>query len=140
MPGIHYRVDVGSTPNILLRPAGEGSPLHRTSSSRRYLKEIEATTFAAEESVYELAPSWFRANDKTETDTALSHYGFIAEDVAAVDPRLVSYAETEDGDRHPDSVNTPAITALMLGALKRQRDTIADLAARVEALEGQKGL
>lgn len=139
MPGIHCRVSVGSTPNINVNTEAEGGTLVRTSSSRRYLKEIEAATLVAEQSVYELEPSWFRANDDTETDPALSHYGFVAEDVAAVDPRLVSFAETEDGDRHPDSVNTSAVMALMVGALKRQRDTIADLTARIEALEARRG-
>ena len=90
---------------------------------------------AAVQSVLELEPIWYRSNCEDD-DPNLSQYGFAAEDVAAVDPRLATSVEDADGNLVPDNVDVVAITALLVSAVKAQRDTIAELSARIETLEG----
>ncbi|MDG1267193.1 MAG: tail fiber domain-containing protein, partial [Ilumatobacter sp.] len=85
-------------------------------------------------SVLDLKPVWYRS--KCESDNPdHSHYGFISEDVAEVDPRFVNYAEAEDGSLEPGDVNYGAITALLVSVVKEQRGQIAELTARLDKIE-----
>jgi hypothetical protein len=113
--------------------AQEGA-LYRSTASRAVMQEIEAVNLDATNSVYDLAPIWFRS--KCEGDNLEhSHYGLAAEDCAAVDPRLAIMATDENGTETADNVNTNAVIALLVSAVQEQRATISDLTARVEALE-----
>jgi hypothetical protein len=78
-----------------------------------------------------------------------SWYGFIAEEAAEIEPRLVhwTYLEDEyeeiDGERQlkpdaklvPDGVQYDRLTVLLLDVLKRQQKKIEVLEAKVVALE-----
>jgi len=98
------------------------------------MQETEAVNLDATNSVYDLAPIWFRS--KCDGDNLEhSHYGLAAEDCAAVDPRLAIMATDADGVETADNVNTNAVVALLVSAVQEQRATISDLTARVEALE-----
>lgn len=75
--------------------SGDSNRLYRSTSSVVYKKDIEdlETTYA--DRILDLRPVWYRS--KCETDRSdWSWYGFIAEEVAAIDPRLVHYGYQED--------------------------------------------
>jgi hypothetical protein len=134
MPTISLRT-VTTAGNVYVdtNAAQEGA-LYRSTASRAFMQEIEAVNLDATNSVYDLAPIWFRSKcdaDKLEH----SHYGLAAEDCAAVDPRLAIMATDADGVETADNVNTNAVIALLVSAVQEQRATISDLTARVEALE-----
>jgi hypothetical protein len=70
-----------------------------------------------------------------------SWYGLVAEDVAAVDPRLVHWVDESDADGgrrlRPDAVQYDRLSVLLIDVVRRQRAAIAGLTARIEALEGR---
>jgi hypothetical protein len=134
MPTINTRTAT-SPANVYLSPsASDEGALFRSTASRAFMQEIETVNLDATNSVYDLAPIWFRS--KCDGDNLEhSHYGLAAEDCAAVDPRLAIMATDENGVETADNVNTNAVIALLVAAVQEQRATISDLTARVEALE-----
>jgi hypothetical protein len=135
-----------------------GNSLLRSTSSRRYKRDIELLDPAAADRVLDLTPVRYRSaapQDRAEW----SWYGLLAEDVAAVDPRLVHWGYQEDqydtpakdgadaGERclhpgaqlRPDAVQYDRLSVLLIDVVRRQRTTIAGLTARVDALETQAG-
>ena len=134
MPTINTRTAT-SPANVYLSPsASDEGALFRSTASRAFMQEIEAVNLDATNSVYDLAPIWFRS--KCDGDNLEhSHYGLAAEDCAAVDPRLAIMATDENGVETADNVNTNAVIALLVAAVQEQKATISDLTARVEALE-----
>ena len=131
IPAINARTTTNPA-NVRIDPTG-GS-LDRSVSSRAFMQEVEAVNFDATNSVYDLEPIWFRSTCDGD-NIEHSHYGLAAEDCAAVDPRLAIMATDENGVETADGVNTNAVIALLVSAVKSQRETIASLTARVEALE-----
>lgn len=135
-----------------------GNSLLRSTSSRRYKRDIKPLDPAAAERVLDLVPVRYRSaapQDRTEW----SWYGLLAEDVAAVDPRLVHWSYQDDqyealsedaadaGGRRllpdaqlrPDAVQYDRLSVLLIDVVRRQRMAIIGLTARVEALEAQAG-
>ena len=97
-------------------------------SSRRYKNEIRPMAKASE-AIFSLRPVSFRY--KKEVDpTSLLSFGLIAEEVAEVDPDLV----TPDRDGKPESVRYEAVNAMLLNEFlkehrknEQQEATIAQL-------------
>lgn len=138
--------------------SASGNSLLRSTSSRRYKRDIEPLDPAAAERVLDLAPVRYRsAAPQDRADW--SWYGLLAEDVAAVDPRLVHWGYQDDqyealseeasepGARRlrpdaqlrPDAVQYDRLSVLLIDVVRRQRSAIVGLTARVEALEAQAG-
>lgn len=83
------------------------------SSSRRYKKDIEDVQAAEAARVWDLRPVSYRA---LEADAeAHKAYGFIAEEVAEVDPRLVFWGPDEDGERRVEGVNYDQVRKYIMG-------------------------
>lgn len=76
----------------------------------------------------ELAAALADAQPETK---APEYFGLIAENVAAVDPRLAVY----DENGQPDGVDYNAVVALLVEQVKKQAQQIDDLMKRVEKLE-----
>lgn len=99
-----YFMGVGTTAsaaNAFINNASSPvNQLLRSTSSRRYKKDIEPVATARVEAAMQgLRPIWYRS--KAEADNkAWSWYGLIAEEVAEVEPRLVhwSYADEDYQD------------------------------------------
>lgn len=73
-----------------LYQASSGSAILRSTSSRRYKKDIEPVAPEYADKVLDLRPVWYRS--KAEADNpAHGFWGLIAEDVAEIDPRLVHW-------------------------------------------------
>jgi len=90
-------------PNITTTASGanafldsaDSNRLYRSTSSLAYKRDIEDLDSSIADQVLNLRPVWYRS--KCETDYAdWSWYGFIAEEVAEIDPRLVHYGYQED--------------------------------------------
>ena len=92
-------------------PAGQGTTLVRDSgtgrvytetSSRRVKKDIESADLNLSRAALEGAqPVWYRSRNPQDRDD-WSWWGFIAEDLAEVDPRLVTWGyHPEDWERDP---------------------------------------
>lgn len=120
--------------------ASSGSALLRSTSSLRYKTQIEDVQQTYADAALSLRPVWYRSLADGDPHT-FSYWGYIAEEVAAIDPRLVhwAYLETDyttvDGERVPKAgaVKVPEgaqyerIAVLQIAALKR----------RVEELESR---
>jgi hypothetical protein len=141
--------------------ASDGNRLYRSTSSIRYKKDIETIEQSKSDAVLNLRPVWYRS--KADNDKAdWSWYGFVAEEVAEIEPRLVhwSYLDTdydvteENGSLKktpkagaklvPDGVQYERVTVLLLDVVKRQEQAIQEqqalienLTTRLNALEGK---
>jgi hypothetical protein len=105
------------------------------SSSRRFKEEIKPMDKASER-LFALKPVTFRYKQDADPTRALS-FGLIAEDVAKVDPDLI----TLDQERKPETVRYEAVNAMLLNEFlkehrknEEQQATIARLQKQIEAL------
>ena len=119
----------------------------RSTSSERYKKDIETLEDKYADAVLGLRPVWYKS--KCEADNPdFSHWGLIAEEVAKVDPRLVTFRNeyTEDiGDGkykvvkldapQAESVQYDRFVPHLINICKRQEDKITALEAKVKTLE-----
>ena len=81
-----------------------------------------------------MKPKWYRSLcEKDNKDW--SHFGFVAEEMAEIEPRLVHWFEEEDGTLRADGVQYDRITALLVKALQEQKNIIDKLSAKVTALD-----
>ena len=119
----------------------------RSVSSAKYKTNIEDVQDAYVDSLLNIRPVYYRStleNDNTEH----SHWGFIAEEVAEIDPRLVHYktvdiSYSDDGERveteletpEPEGVQYDRFAPLMLKLIQKQQATITALEARITQLE-----
>jgi hypothetical protein len=122
--------------------SGAGNTLLRSTSSRRYKHDIRPLDPDVADRVLALSPVRYRsaaAQDRAEW----SWYGLLAEDVAAVDPRLVHWTGEDNPDEgrpaqlRPDAVQYDRLSVLLIDVVRRQRAAIAGLTARIETLEGR---
>tara|TARA_R110000868_G_scaffold123185_2_gene326368 strand:+ start:4274 stop:6064 length:1791 start_codon:yes stop_codon:yes gene_type:complete len=90
-------------PNITTTASGANAFLDSADSNRLYLstsslaykRDVEDLDSSVADQILNLRPVWYRS--KCETDCAdWSWYGFIAEEVAEIDPRLVHYGYQKD--------------------------------------------
>ena len=120
-------------------------------SSLRYKTEVETMEDSYADALLNVRPVWFRSTCEADNPDH-SFWGFIAEEVAEIDPRLVHYdyhtrvtTTDENGDSHteiteleepiPNGIAYDRFVPALVNVIKRQRTQIEDLAARVAALE-----
>jgi hypothetical protein len=129
--------------------------LLRNTSSIRYKTDVETLENFYADAILNVRPVWYRSlspNDKSEW----GWYGFIAEELAEIDPRLVTWKTKEvinDEQGNPQEVDldTPIPEGVqyerfvphLVNLIKRQKEqletqgaAIAALEARLTALEG----
>ena len=111
-----------------------------SSSTRRELRETRAPRreestdvldVAASESahVWGLRPVSYRAIEDAGNEDAPVYYGFIAEEVAEVDPRLCFWGQDAEGMPRVEGVNYDQVTPLLLQETKqlkagREQDSV----------------
>lgn len=128
-------------------PANE---LKRSTSSVAYKKDIEPLDPKYADAILSVQPIWYRSNIKSDRQD-WSWYGISAEDLAAIEPRLVHWGYREDdfetvmdeesassyrvlkddAELKPDGVMYDRLTVMLLDLVRR-------LTNRVETLEGAK--
>ncbi len=139
-----YNNGSASSANMVVNSSGV---FLRSVSSAKYKRDIEDVQDAYVDSLLNIRPVYYRStleNDNTEH----SHWGFIAEEVAEIDPRLVHYKTvditySDDGERveteletpEPEGVQYDRFAPLMLKLIQKQQATITALEARITQLE-----
>ncbi len=135
---------------VLNNGSSPANELLRSTSSARYKNDIEDLDYAFAENILKLRPVWYRSKCATD-NPAWSWYGLLAEEVAAIEPRLASwgYADEDlefakkevdgkvvservlkrDARLVPDGVAYDRLAVLLLTIVRRQE-------ARVRVLEG----
>jgi hypothetical protein len=122
--------------------------LLRVTSSLKYKTNVETLEDSYADAILNVRPVWYQslgANDNPDW----GWWGFIAEEVAEVDPRLVSWkttevVEDENGSPleqpletpEPEGVHYDRFVPHLLNLIKRQQQAIETLEAKVAALEG----
>jgi uncharacterized small protein (DUF1192 family) len=136
LPGsfqIHQKLKLSTVPstgaaaNMVL----SGTDVLMSTSSIRYKTDVQPLDKADADKVLALQPITFRSKCESD-DPQQSHLGFIAEDVAEIEPRLVQW-----DDASPRGVSYDRISVLTVFKLKEQEARIAELLARIEALEAK---
>ncbi|MCA9278473.1 MAG: tail fiber domain-containing protein [Phycisphaeraceae bacterium] len=112
--------------------------LARDTSSIRYKRDVQPLDDDSAAKLWNLEPVTYKSKLPND-DQGATFLGFIAEDVAKVDPRLViwSQPDPETGEIVPDAVRYDRVCVLMLAALKRERESQRMLIQRLEALEAR---
>lgn len=116
------------------------------SSSARYKTDIETMDDSyADKVINECRPVYYRANPETTdpenpTNPTYSFWGFIAEEVEQVDPRLCFYSEDEEGNSRVEGVAYDSFAPILLNVIKRQKEQLEELDARFTAqIDGLRG-
>jgi hypothetical protein len=147
-----YNGAVANAANVYV---GANGQLYRSTSSIKYKTDVETLQDSYADAILGCRPVWYRS---TSSDDNPNHgfWGFIAEEVAAIDPRLVQWktaqisydekgsaVETQLDTPEPDGVQYDRFVPHLLNLIKRQQQAIetleaanTDLAARLTALEG----
>ena len=130
-------VFVGATGNI-----------QRSTSSAKYKTDVEEMQDTYADSILQCRPVWYRSTCQAD-NPAWGWWGFIAEEVAEIDPRLVHWKTTEpvvqeNGtlehvpcEPEPEGVAYDRFVPHLLNLIKRQGEAIAELQAEVAALKAQ---
>jgi len=109
-------------------PNGDGK-LGIGSSSRRYKEDIKPMDKASER-LFALKPVTFRA--KANMDLGhVKHYGFIAEDVAAVDSDLVVY----NAEGQPETLRFDSINAMLLNEFLKEHRKVQEQSRKAQEQE-----
>jgi hypothetical protein len=103
---------------------GTNGYLQRSSSSMKYKLNIEDLDDNISSKIYDFRAVWYRSDTtKCTMDNPLwSFIGFIAEEIALIEPRLASYEKLEDGTYEPEGVQYDRIVPLIVKELKKLRD------------------
>lgn len=141
-----YSSTTGSAANVHVASNGR---LYRSTSSAQYKTNIETLEDSYADALLSCRPVWYQS---TASDSELhpdwGYWGFIAEEVAEIDPRLVSWKTHEetlelDGSKTveelaepiPEGVQYDRFVPHLLNLIKRQQQAIETLEAKVAALE-----
>lgn len=126
-----YSGTTGAGANVFVNTNGR---LLRSTSSLRYKTDVEDLEPSYRDTVLDMRPVWYRSTCD-EDDPAWSYYGLIAEEVAALDPRLVHWGPDDEGELQAEGVMYERIVPHLIALAQQQQDEIAALKARVDALE-----
>ena len=118
--------------NMVLATAND--VIARSTSSARYKTDVEpADIKLSEKIVYESKPIWYRSTCDLDRED-WSHWGFIAEDLGQLDPRLVHW----DGEQ-AEGVQYERFVVHLVNVIQQQRKQLDDMEARLAALEASAG-
>ena len=90
-----YSATSGNPANLYVDT--DGGFYRSTAGSSRYKSEIETMEDEYADKILGLRPVWFRST-ATADRPDWSHWGFVAEEVAEIDPRLVQYGPQHETD------------------------------------------
>ena len=139
-----YNVTTSGAANVNVQSSGA---VLRSTSSEKYKKNIEDMELSHAQVILNLRPVYYKS--KCELDNPdHSHWGFIAEEVEKVDPRLVLYKNVnitynDEGmpveevleTPEPEGVQYDRLTPAIVKLLQEQQKTIEALEARIKTLE-----
>lgn len=143
--------------NVAIESTSGSYPIRRSTSSIKYKKDVVDIDAQYADRLHDFRPVFFRSKcfgDHPEW----THYGFIAEELAEIEPRFVSfgyqpddYEEYEyidangneqkgqrlkaDAKAEPEGVYYDRIVTFLTSVVQRQEKRLKDLEARIAALE-----
>jgi len=138
-----YGDTTSSAANVHINSAGQ---LFRSTSSIRYKKDVETIEDSYADAILNCRPVWYKSTSELDNPD-WGYWGFIAEEVAEVDPRLVNWkTEEHTYDEEGEPVSTPCepiaegvqydrFVPHLVNLIKRQNERIEQLEARLAALE-----
>jgi hypothetical protein len=149
-PGV-YGSTTGVGANVVVQSDGK---IERSTSSAKYKTNVETLEDKYADALLGCRPVWYRSLCASDNPNH-GFWGFIAEEVAEIDPRLVFWktsevSKDEDGNNvvtqlktpEPEGVQYDRFVPHLLNLIKRQHERIetleaanTDLAARITALE-----
>ena len=139
-----YDETTGNAANMNVSSLGT---IQRSTSSIKYKTQVEDLDETYADALLECRPVWYRSTCAAD-DPTHSYWGFIAEEVAEIDPRLVHWKTTEpvvqeNGsiehtpcEPEPEGVAYDRFVPHLLNLIKRQKEQIETLETRVATLEG----
>jgi hypothetical protein len=146
VPGVFNNTGSGS--NVVVNANGV---LQRQSSSIKYKEDVEdADVNISKNTVYNTRPVKYKSKKK-ENDLDWSYWGFIAEEVAEIDPRLVIWKTTETikdeetGEyiqqdletAEPESIDYARYVVHLVNVIKDHKCEIDELKERIIKLENK---
>ena len=138
-----YDFTTANAANVAVLSAGQ---IYRSTSSSKYKTDIETLQDQYADALLNCRPVWYRSTCESDCPQH-SWWGFIAEEVAEIDPRLVHWKTTkpvqqENGslehvpcEPEPEGVAYDRFVPHLLNLIKRQQQAIETLEAKVAALE-----
>jgi hypothetical protein len=114
--------------------SGNNNSLLRSTSSIRYKKNILELQQEEVEAFKLLRPITFQSKVETDDQTK-RHYGFIAEEVNQVEPKLVHFTKDDEGNEIPDGVQYDRVVVLLTKVLQDALQEIQQLKSEVAALK-----
>jgi hypothetical protein len=119
--------DATTSDNANVRVTVGGILLRGGVSSKRYKTDIETIKLPySEDIVYNSRPVWYRSlceNDRKDW----SHWGFIAEEVSQIDPRLVDWGFDKNNNLQEESVFYNRYIPHICNVLQKQKQEIENL-------------
>ena len=126
--------------------SGPTHQIYRSTSSIRYKKDVETIENSYSEELLQCRPVWFRSSCSGDNKD-YGYWGFIAEEVAEIDPRLVFLTTTEtiqneDGESVIVNLEKPRVDGVqydrfvphLLNLIKKQNETLTQQAETINAL------
>jgi hypothetical protein len=102
--------------------------LLRSTSSIKYKTDVEDAELSYSEAlVYGSRPVWYRSLSESDPSD-YSYWGFIAEEVAEIDPRMVHW-----GDDGPEGVQYDRYVVHLVSVIQKQQQRLDALEARLTA-------
>ena len=127
-----YNVTTASAANIFISSNGT---LARSTSSIKYKTNVETIEDQYADAILGCRPVWYQSTSEAD-NPEWGHWGFIAEEVVQIDPRLCFFKEEEDGTLEPEGVQYDRFVPHLLNLIKRQQQAIETLETEVAALKG----
>ena len=141
-----YATTSASAANVIV---GSDGNFFRSTSSAKYKTDIETLQDQFADVILDCRPVWYRSTCEKDNPT-WGYWGLIAEEVAEVDPRLVFWKTHEtvagkDGNETTMELDQPIAEGVqydrfvphLLNLIKRQKEQIEVMEARLSALEAQ---
>ena len=134
-----YATTSASAANVIV---GSDGNLFRSTSSGKYKTQVENLQDSYADALLNCRPVWYRSTCKLD-DTTHGYWGFIAEEVAEIDPRLIHWKKTEiTYDEKGQTVETACepeaegvqydrFVPHLLNLIKRQQTAIETLEQRL---------
>jgi hypothetical protein len=138
-----YTFTTASAANVVISSGGN---FNRSTSSVKYKTDVETVQDLYSDALLQCRPVWYRSTCSNDNPD-WGWWGFIAEEVAAIDPRLVHWKTKEVShddkgavvvapcDPEPEGVQYDRFVPHLLNLIKRQKEQIEAMDARLSALE-----
>ena len=126
-----YNTTTASAANTFISTNGT---LARSTSSIKYKTNVETIEDQYADAILGCRPVWYQSTSEAD-NPEWGHWGFIAEEVVQIDPRLCFFKEEEDGTLEPEGVQYDRFVPHLLNLIKRQQQAIETLEAKVAALQ-----